>query len=855
MKRYLISTILLFAILVPTSLKAQPPKPAEGYRWILNQQYSDEFNGESLDMGKWYNYHPYWQGRPPAKFTPSQVSVADGLLVLKNKKIEGSQPGDTWTIAGAAVVSRGETAHFGYYECSQKASKIRMSSTFWMSGKNNPGPDPCSGDRFSQELDIQEAVGGATSDFNRSMHSNTHYWYTDCNGVKTTYSAGSKILLEEGEVSDTFHVYAAHWKNALRADFYLDGKYGKGVTFRTDVDDTPFEKPMFINMVTETYDWVTPPTDEDLADDSRNTTYIDWIRAWKIVPVDERIDDDALVQNGGFETGDFTHWGGWGGNPREVVSQPVHSGNYATHIVGPGAPEYVVNLRSHTTYTLSCYGMIVPGSGPVHFGIKDASDEILGSVKVTETSYSKKSFEFTTGPSGVGQKFYFYAMNPDSEGYADDFSLVLKDPSDTISHEQNILEENILFEEHPTVLQASDNIKIPVSYKANGNRMIHLQLRDADSILIGKNTHTALAGYGVKSLNLMLDSVPSAGDNYLLIAEIKHEDSTTADPSQRDVLILNIRDSVMVSVKVLNSFDNSPVEGADVVLNGSMSQLSSLEGLAVFEKVPSGKLTFTVAKDGFEGFESEEIELDRDSLIQIGLNPYTYAITIAVTDEYTMEAIPSAEVSLGEYQIEADLSGIARFQSVAGNFAILASAPSYHPAEGELMVSKDSTLGIPLRRSQASVNFVVKQDGSSLYNATVQLGGRTQLTSTIGLASFEDVSTEESHVYTIIFEEKELAEGDFTIKSDTTIRINIQTVGLDLNGSGKSLSAYPNPTDGKIHISGLLTESSYTIKDVRGSTLKEGQIEKNMSINLSDLAPGLYFVNVEGYTPMKLIRD
>ncbi len=854
MKSHFLSKLFILTVLVPIDLQAQPPKPAEGYRWTLNEQYSDEFNGESLDMEKWYNYHPYWQGRPPAKFTPSQVSVKDGNLVLKNKKIEDSQPEDTWTIASAAVISRGETAHFGYYECSQKASKIRMSSTFWMANRGAPGHDPCSRDRYSQELDIQEAVGGATSDFNRAMHSNSHYNYTDCQGVKTNYSAGSKILFEEGQVSDTFHVYAAHWKNALKADFYLDGKYGNGVTFRNDLDDTPFERPMFINMVTETYDWVTPPTDEDLADDSRNTTYIDWVRAWKLVPVDQVTEEDALVQNGGFETGDFSHWTGWGGNPKEVVSQKVHSGDYATHIVGPGAPEYVVNLRSYSSYTLSCYGLVTEGSGPVHFGIKDASEEILGSVQVTENSYTKKIIEFTTGSTGLNLKFYFYALNPDSEGYADDFSLVLNDPSDTVTYEENILDENILFEEHPGVLQASEHIEIPVSYKANGARQIHLQLRNADSILIGSNIYPAMAGYGVKKLIMALDSVPSAGDSYMLIAEIMFKDSLTTDPSRRDILTLDLRDSVSVSVKVLDNKNESPLEGAKVTLNESLSMLTSSEGIATFAKVGAGSLSFRVELTGFEPYESKGIELSRDSLIQIGLNPFTYNVSVVVSDENTSEAIPSAAVSLGEVQTEADLSGIARFQSGAGSFTLKASSLNYHPTQMELVITTDTTIEITLRRSHANVNFVIKQDGNSLHNAVVTVGETSNSTSTIGLASFTNLTTEVTHDYSIVYEEDILAEGSFSMKTDTTIRINIQTIGIPLTKEGEGLQIYPNPSNESIRVSGLKAESLYTIRNVLGATLKQDLAKKDQSIDLSDLSSGIYFITVEGYTPLKLIK-
>ncbi len=44
---------------------------------------------------------------------------------------------------------------------------------------------------------------------------------------------------------------------------------------------------MHLNLVTETYDWETPPTPEELGDDSINTTHYDWVRAYVLVKKEE----------------------------------------------------------------------------------------------------------------------------------------------------------------------------------------------------------------------------------------------------------------------------------------------------------------------------------------------------------------------------------------------------------------------------------------------------------------------------------------------------------------------------------------------------------------------------------------
>ncbi|GAI08328.1 unnamed protein product, partial [marine sediment metagenome] len=60
---------------------------------------------------------------------------------------------------------------------------------------------------------------------------------------------------------------------------------------------------------------------------------------------------------------------------------------------------------------------------------------------------------------------------------------------------------------------------------ANATREINLQLFNADSILVGQQIYTALAGYGKKQYIMHLDSIPSPGSDYFLLADIRSIDS------------------------------------------------------------------------------------------------------------------------------------------------------------------------------------------------------------------------------------------------------------------------------------------------------------------------------------------
>lgn len=258
------------------ALQAAPPEPPAGYHWVADPRFSDEFNGTKLDAEKWHDHHPKWQGRPPAKFVPSALSVQDGVLRIRNGVL--NPPQGRFTISGGAVVSKSTQAHFGYYEVRMKASRIPMSSTFWFSNDAERKGDL----RISQELDVIETIGGAKKNtiWRSTMHSNTHIW-VHRNGERLVRSKPgvSKVTPDTGEA---FHTYGVWWVDANTVHFYHDNEFQ--FTLHPDTTDLPkpFARPMHLNLVTETYDWEPPPTPEELNNDTINATEYDWVHGYRL---------------------------------------------------------------------------------------------------------------------------------------------------------------------------------------------------------------------------------------------------------------------------------------------------------------------------------------------------------------------------------------------------------------------------------------------------------------------------------------------------------------------------------------------------------------------------------------------
>lgn len=842
---------------------AQPPDPPLGQRWVLNEKFSDEFNGTELDLNKWHDYYPGWTGRVPGIFLPSQVKVGNGFMSIRGEKLardtvvtnwDGSK--STYTIAGGAVTSKSLEASFGYYECRFKAANTTMSTTFWLSTRgNSPGPEPCN-DSYGLELDIQECIGRegdfSGTYFAKGMHSNSHFWYKDCSGVNNDYRAVGVDFESDELASDGFNTYGGWWRDESRATYYYNNSEAKSHNFYSAVRPKPFDRTMGVNLVSETYPfpWISLPSDEELADSSKNICYYDWVRAYTLTGVDAPLSQgDNLIQNGGFETGDFAYWTGWGGNPREVVSENVYEGNYAAHIVGPGAPEYVINLRGYTTYSLSCFGKVAKGSAPIYFGIKDANEKVLGSVQVTETTYTQKTIRFTTESSGGGLRLYFYAPGESDEAYADQFILVPVDPDD-------IPQETIMFDEKLTFLENSRektsrlSLEFLMSYMANADREIYLSLFNPDHLLVGEQKYFAYAGFGKKQFVMQLDSLLTSGNNYELVADIRPIDSTAADTLYTASYRFHLLDPVDVDLTVLDLRDDSPIPGALVSINDS-TKTTDGAGKVGFFKVSPGNMPLRIEHPAYLDHSSSDHILRNDTSFTIRMTPVSQMLTLYISNGYTGVPLGNVMVTMDGKEVLSDKNGKATLQTYSGSYPILFSHSRYAHLTLDLDISKDTVVYVEMDQALANAKFVVKLKDASLPGALVSIGEKTETTSSIGMATFYDLKTDTSYHYSIAYLSEIFMEDTVIFRTDSTMRFNFMAGVSTVPAMEDQLSLYPNPARNYIRVSGIKRNCRYEIRNILGESVDSGTIRENELIDVSELAPGIYFLNIGPQSTLK----
>ena len=513
--KFLPKSFTSFIFLIVSAISyAQLPEPPAGKRWVINTQFSDEFNGTEIDRSKWSDNHISWKGRVPAKFDPSTISLGDGKLKIKNgllKKADGE-----YTMKGGAVQSITNGAHYGYYEARFKTSRIPMSTTFWLSsfnipieGRNNQGEN-CENDFYSQELDIVEAVGGEFDkpwgkSFRNGMQFNTHIHHTHCDGKREHYSKGGNAAEGDGRIADNklpegqevwqdFHTYGAWWKDANNVDFYLDGKLAGSVKVSTAVTDEPFKMPMRMQMLTETYNWATPyPTKKQFKDNTVNTSYYDWVRSYKLIDVNEdyKQTEPQLVFNGDLENGSIYNWYGWGKTGfRKITTKNTKSGKYALHLKGSGAAEQTFAAKPNTKYIMTADIKVVSGS--IGVGIKQSIEkgEVI-SKKFGNTDYQKIEIPFET-TDARGYKIYFYAQHLTDEAFIDNVELKEVNPPKYNATAGFEFKEKINLQEGSI---DGDTLTGKLVYMTNRDQKATLSVLD-NSKKVYETTVNLKAGYG-----------------------------------------------------------------------------------------------------------------------------------------------------------------------------------------------------------------------------------------------------------------------------------------------------------------------------------------------------------------------
>lgn len=81
------------------------------------------------------------------------------------------------------------------------------------------------------------------------------------------------------------------------------------------------------------------------------------------------------------------------------------------------------------------------------------------------------------------------------------------------------------------------------------------------------------------------------------------------------------------------------------------------------------------------------------------------------------------------------------------------------------------------------------------------------------------------------------------------------TLSVDISILASQIQVYPNPSSKSIKISDLNTKTTYSIYDILGNKITQGNATKNTEIDIQNFANGLYFLHFENGIVKKFIKN
>lgn len=228
----LLALALCAGCVTQTGAPATRAASSASYQWTLD--WSDEFDGQILDSGKWVvetgghgwgnNELQYYTGRP------ENVRVENGHLVIEAHK-EKFENRD-YTSARIKTAGLVERMH-GRYEARIKVPKGQgIWPAFWMLGADIKavGWPRCG------EIDIMENIGKEPATVHGTLHGP---------GYSGDKAFGRPSLLRTGAYADDFHVFAVEWEPG-EIRWYRDGIHYHTATPGLVKGDWVFEHPFFV---------------------------------------------------------------------------------------------------------------------------------------------------------------------------------------------------------------------------------------------------------------------------------------------------------------------------------------------------------------------------------------------------------------------------------------------------------------------------------------------------------------------------------------------------------------------------------------------------------------------------------
>lgn len=255
----------------PTPAPATPTPPAPAPGWT--QVWGDEFNGSSVDTGKWrvLNNEHHSNELSCVTSRASNVSASGGVLHITARR-ENYQCGSYaagWTSGYLDTIGK-LSQTYGRFEMRAKlpttpGSTKGMWPAFWL--RPSDGGDG--------EIDIMEAIGSGPGEKVHNDVVSQTLWY-DYHGTYPRQTFGGPVA----DSAASFHTYGVEWEPGV-IRWYVDGvnTYTRNATSISWINANVFKKPYNIRLNLQVGgSWPGSPTSATAATQDYQ---VDYVRVYK----------------------------------------------------------------------------------------------------------------------------------------------------------------------------------------------------------------------------------------------------------------------------------------------------------------------------------------------------------------------------------------------------------------------------------------------------------------------------------------------------------------------------------------------------------------------------------------------
>ena len=336
MFRWPLLLVFLLGSLESTQAVAQPSDPAYQLVW------SDEFDGTTLDLGKW---EPQigtgcpslcgWGNNELQYYRAENATVSGGLLTISAK--EEAFGGKAYTSARLRTKDLGDW-RYGRFEMRAKMPIGRgIWPAFWML----PTDEVYGGWPFSGEIDILEYLGQDPS----RIFGTLHY-----GGPFSTF-VSTATTLSSGTFHDGFHEFALEW-DPHEIRWYLDGQlYACNSHWFSANGEYPAPFDQRFHLLLNMAVGGNLPGSPDASTVFPQELVVDWVRVWQKPAPPARLEllFDGMDHANPFGNGWFAaNGGGGGGIGANTVDLPPEGGCRASLESGWGGPAGFIGVFGRT---------------------------------------------------------------------------------------------------------------------------------------------------------------------------------------------------------------------------------------------------------------------------------------------------------------------------------------------------------------------------------------------------------------------------------------------------------------------------------------------------------------------------